>query len=162
MSEQIPLSDEYLGQYFAAAKRAVSHNTHREQWTTGKWSSPVCPMGLIGEIARLKVLNADMLAALETVDATAKDLVSKLKGIHGALCDALGDSDIEYMDDDELRDSYPVQWAAMKLAGIIVTDLTAALAVADDASPCTDNDADLPTAEDVRGILGPPAPPEEP
>lgn len=47
------------------------------------------------------------------------DLVSRLDGIHGALDDALGDSDIEYMDDDELRDAEPVQWAAMKLAEVI-------------------------------------------
>ena len=47
------------------------------------------------------------------------DLISRLRGIHNALDDALGDSDIEYMGDEELRDAAPVQWAATKLAQII-------------------------------------------
>jgi hypothetical protein len=47
------------------------------------------------------------------------DLIHKLLGIHGALDDALGDSDVEYLDDQELRDTYPVQWAAMRLAEVI-------------------------------------------
>jgi hypothetical protein len=47
------------------------------------------------------------------------DLIDRLRGIHSALDDALGDSDIEYMSEDELRDAQPVQWAAMQLAEII-------------------------------------------
>jgi len=47
------------------------------------------------------------------------DLASQLRGIHSALDDALGDSDIEHMEDEELRDAHPVQWAAMKLAQVI-------------------------------------------
>lgn len=47
------------------------------------------------------------------------DLLSRLQSVHSALDDALGDSDIEYMDDEELRDAHPVQWAAMKLAQLI-------------------------------------------
>ena len=38
------------------------------------------------------------------------ELLGRLRGIHSALDDALGDSDIEYlMDDEELRDAHPVQ-----------------------------------------------------
>lgn len=47
------------------------------------------------------------------------DLKSKLRGIHSALDDALGDSDIDHMDDEELRDAHPAQWAAQRLAEII-------------------------------------------
>lgn len=46
-------------------------------------------------------------------------LISRLRGIHSALNDALGDSDIEYMADDELRDAYPVQWAMTRLSEVI-------------------------------------------
>lgn len=46
-------------------------------------------------------------------------IADELRGIHSALDDALGDSDITHMDDDELRDAAPVQWAAMKLAKVI-------------------------------------------
>lgn len=43
-----------------------------------------------------------------------------LRTIHSALDDALGDTDITHIeDDDELRREYPVQWAAQRLAGII-------------------------------------------
>lgn len=49
------------------------------------------------------------------------DLYSKLRGIHGALDDALGDSDITHMNDEELRNAHPVQWAAERLADIINT-----------------------------------------
>jgi hypothetical protein len=47
------------------------------------------------------------------------DLVSRLRGIHSALDDALGDTDVEHMEDEELRDAHPVQWAAAKLAAVI-------------------------------------------
>lgn len=47
------------------------------------------------------------------------DLVSKLRGIHSALDDALGDTDVTHMDDEELRDAHPVQWAAQRLAEVI-------------------------------------------
>ncbi len=43
----------------------------------------------------------------------------KLRVIHSALDDALGDSDIGHMDDEELREAHPVQWAAAKLAAVI-------------------------------------------
>lgn len=49
------------------------------------------------------------------------DLKSKLRGIHSALDDALGDSDIEYMDDEELREVHPVQWAAQRLSEVIAS-----------------------------------------
>ncbi len=42
-----------------------------------------------------------------------------LREIHSALDDGLGDLDVTYMDDDELRQSHPVQWAASKLAAVI-------------------------------------------
>lgn len=54
------------------------------------------------------------------------DLIARLQGIHSALDDALGDSDIEYMDDEELRDAHPTQWAVGRLAEII-QELEAAL-----------------------------------
>lgn len=45
------------------------------------------------------------------------DLVEKLKAIHSALDDGLGDSDIDWFeDDDALRAFEPVQWAAKELA----------------------------------------------
>lgn len=47
------------------------------------------------------------------------DLISQLRGIHSALDDVLGDSDIEHMEDEELRDAHPVQWAAARLSETI-------------------------------------------
>ena len=47
------------------------------------------------------------------------DLVHRLLGIHAALDDAIGDSDIEHMDNEELRDAHPVQWAATRVAELI-------------------------------------------
>lgn len=49
------------------------------------------------------------------------DLVSRLRGIHSALDDALGDTDVTHMDDEELRAAHPVQWAAQRLAEVIDT-----------------------------------------
>lgn len=47
-------------------------------------------------------------------------LIDRLQGIHSALDDALGDTDVTHIeDDDDLRDGEPVQWAAQKLAEII-------------------------------------------
>ena len=44
----------------------------------------------------------------------------KLREIHGALNDALGDTDITHIeDDDELRQEHPVQWAAQQLVQVI-------------------------------------------
>lgn len=51
--------------------------------------------------------------------ALCRRTADKLRVIHSALDDALGDSDVTYMDDDELRETYPVQWAATKLATVI-------------------------------------------
>jgi glycine cleavage system aminomethyltransferase T len=45
--------------------------------------------------------------------------LSDLRAVHSALDDALGDTDVEHMDDEELRGAHPVQWAAMRLAQII-------------------------------------------
>jgi hypothetical protein len=43
-----------------------------------------------------------------------------LLGAHSALDDALGDSDVTHVeDDDELRDRHPVQWAAQRVAQAI-------------------------------------------
>lgn len=50
----------------------------------------------------------------------SKKLYNSLMEIHSALDDALGDSDITHIeDDDELRSEYPTQWAAQKLAKLI-------------------------------------------
>lgn len=47
-------------------------------------------------------------------------LIDELREIHSALDDALGDSDVTYIEDDEeLRERVPTQWAACKLAQII-------------------------------------------
>lgn len=43
-------------------------------------------------------------------------LLRGLHEIHSALDDALGDSDITHLEDDELREAAPVQWAAQRLA----------------------------------------------
>jgi hypothetical protein len=49
----------------------------------------------------------------------------ELRGIHSALSDSLGDSDVTHIEsDEELRDAEPVQWAAMRLA--IILDRAAA------------------------------------
>lgn len=51
--------------------------------------------------------------------ALKKRTVAALREIHSALDDGLGDLDVTYVDDDELRQSHPVQWAACKLAAVI-------------------------------------------
>ena len=43
----------------------------------------------------------------------------RLLEIQSALCEALGDSDISHIEDEELREEYPVQWAAEKIAKLI-------------------------------------------
>lgn len=49
-----------------------------------------------------------------------RDLNERLRLIHSALDDALGDTDVTHIEsDEELRERYPVQWAAMELAKII-------------------------------------------
>jgi len=46
--------------------------------------------------------------------------IDRLQGIHSALDDALGDTDVTHIEDDEeLRDRHPIQWAAQKLAEVI-------------------------------------------
>lgn len=50
---------------------------------------------------------------------TNKRLRAKLREIHSALDDALGDSDIEHKSLAELRETAPTQWAATKLALLI-------------------------------------------
>lgn len=50
----------------------------------------------------------------------SEKLYNSLKEIHSALDDALGDSDVTHIeDDDELRSEHPTQWAAQKLAELI-------------------------------------------
>lgn len=52
--------------------------------------------------------------------SNSKKLYNSLKEIHSALDDALGDSDVTHIeDDDELRSEHPVQWAAQMLAKLI-------------------------------------------
>ena len=56
MSQEVkPLPDEYLVQYFQAAKKAVSDTNARRKWAHTQWGSPVGPILLIEEIARLKL-----------------------------------------------------------------------------------------------------------
>lgn len=48
------------------------------------------------------------------------ELAARLRAVHSALDDALGDSDVTHVEsDEELRDQHPAQWAAMKLAEVI-------------------------------------------
>lgn len=47
-------------------------------------------------------------------------LIERLREIHSALDDALGDTDVTHIeDDDQLREEEPIQWAAMRLAELI-------------------------------------------
>ena len=49
-----------------------------------------------------------------------KKEIEKLKLIHGALDEVMGDSDpIDDMTDDEIREQDPLFWATMKLAELI-------------------------------------------
>lgn len=43
-------------------------------------------------------------------------ILADLRDIHSALDDALGDSDITHMEDDDLREQEPTQWAAQRVA----------------------------------------------
>lgn len=52
--------------------------------------------------------------------AQERHVRAQLLEIHSALDDALGDFDIEHISLPELRDAAPVQWAATKLALLIV------------------------------------------
>lgn len=48
------------------------------------------------------------------------DIIGVLRSVHSALDKALGDSDATHIEnDDELRDEYPVQWAAQWLMQVI-------------------------------------------
>lgn len=48
------------------------------------------------------------------------NIAKQLAEIHSALDNALGDSDITHIENEgELRDRFPVQWAAEKLALLI-------------------------------------------
>lgn len=52
-------------------------------------------------------------------DNLKRRTAAALREIHSALDDGLGDSDVTHMDDDGLRNAYPVQWAAERLAKLI-------------------------------------------
>jgi hypothetical protein len=48
------------------------------------------------------------------------DIIGVLRSVHSALDDALGDTDVSHIEnDDELRNEHPVQWAAFWLAQAI-------------------------------------------
>ncbi len=66
-----------------------------------------------------RILELAERAAKEAITADRKRTAAELLKIHSALDDGLGDLDVTYMDDDELRQSHPVQWAACKLASVI-------------------------------------------
>ena len=59
-----PLPEEYVLQYYRAAKAAMSHTSKRRQWSDGKWGSPVGVLMLIAEIAHLKQQIAQFEAEL--------------------------------------------------------------------------------------------------
>lgn len=47
-------------------------------------------------------------------------IIADLRDIHSALDDGFGDTDLIHVeDDDELRGSAPVQWAAQKVSALI-------------------------------------------
>ena len=49
-----------------------------------------------------------------------RDTAKKLREVHSALDRALGDTDVTHIEDEnELRETYPVQWAAEQIAGLI-------------------------------------------
>ena len=53
-------------------------------------------------------------------ESETPDIIGVLRSVHSALDDALGDTDASHIEnDDELRDEYPVQWAAFWLAHAI-------------------------------------------
>ena len=58
-----------------------------------------------------------------------KSLLSRLQEIFSALDHALGDSDITHLSMRDLREEYPVQWAATKLS-LVMAALEAKEAVA--------------------------------
>ena len=61
-----------------------------------------------------KMLDADKLADFRN------NTLNQLDAIHNALDAALGDTDITHIEDDEeLREQYPVQWAATQLAMLL-------------------------------------------
>ena len=66
-----------------------------------------------------RVLELAERAAKEAIAADRKRTAAELRKIHSALVCGLGDSDVTYMNDDELRESYPFQWAACKLSDVI-------------------------------------------
>ena len=50
-----------------------------------------------------------------------KDFLTELESIHSALDAGLGDTDVDWIEDDEeLRTEYPIQWAASQLAEVII------------------------------------------
>ena len=54
--------------------------------------------------------------------ALCRRTAASLQEVHSALDGALGDSDVTHIEDaDELREQYPVQWAAQRLAEIITS-----------------------------------------
>lgn len=66
-----------------------------------------------------RILELAEAAARKAVSNEQKRIAAELMIIHSALDDGLGDLDVTYKDDAELRESHPVQWAACKLATII-------------------------------------------
>lgn len=55
----------------------------------------------------------------EQRDLVRTALAAKLRSIHAALDDHLGDCDVTHLEDDDERDQVPGQWAARELMGVI-------------------------------------------
>ena len=72
------------------------------------------------EVDHMPTVGRNALLLIQAaVSAERKKIAATLLEIHSALDDGLGDLDVTYMDDNELRQSHPVQWAACKLATMI-------------------------------------------
>jgi hypothetical protein len=100
-------------QWIAEAKR------HMDASEGGDCESGTEEWLLHREVARVYKRCAGQLTALPPggpQTLSTRLAVGLLFGVHSALDDALGDSDVTHIeDDDELRDSQPVQWAAQRL-----------------------------------------------
>lgn len=59
--------------------------------------------------------NAKKAEKIRILRAAIQDAIWRLVPIHSALDEALGDSDVEYQTDKQLRERHPVQWAATHL-----------------------------------------------
>lgn len=63
--QRTPLPASYVKRIHEATKRAISDAHRRQRWGDSEAGSPVVTMMLCSEVARLNLLQADLLAALQ-------------------------------------------------------------------------------------------------